>query len=193
RGGTGSGARAFRPALSRSDLLEGGRRRGGRAELRGGCGQGSHARAHRHESRPARAAGRARRALLAGRAVGRLERRRRPRRLPDALTRDRTDDATLKYLEQGPRAFARFAATSRLRLVFDAGLLRRHYDNLDPTLAATRADTYLDGAAAAELDLADRWTGRFWLAARRAFSNVPDFAYTELSAGLTLTLVTGLL
>jgi len=48
-------------------------------------------------------------------------------------------------------------------------------------------------AAAAELDLADRWTGRFWLAARRAFSNVPDFAYTELSAGLTLTLVTGLL
>jgi len=100
---------------------------------------------------------------------------------------------TLKYLEHGPRAFARFAATPRLRFVFDAGLLRRQYDNLDPALAATRADTYLDGGAAAELDLADRWTGRFWLAARRAFSNLPDFAYTELSAGLTLTLVTGLL
>ena len=110
-----------------------------------------------------------------------------------ALTRDRTDDATLKYLEHGPRAFARFATTPRLRFVFDAGLMRRQYDNLDPALAATRGDTYLDGGAAAELDLADRWTGRFWLTARRAFSNVRDFAYTELSAGLTLTLVTGLL
>ena len=77
--------------------------------------------------------------------------------------------------------------------MFDAGVLRRQYDNLDPALAATRADTYLDGGAAAELDIADRWTGRFWLAARRSFSNLPDFAYTELSAGLTLSLVTGLL
>ena len=110
-----------------------------------------------------------------------------------ALTRDRTDDATLKYLEHGTRAFARFAATPRLRLVLDAGLLSRHYDNQDPALAATRADLYLDGGTATELDLGDRWTGRFWVAARRAFSNVPSFAYTELSAGLTLTLVTGLL
>ena len=110
-----------------------------------------------------------------------------------ALTRDRTDDATLKYLEHGPRAFARFAATPRLRLMLDAGLLRRQYDNQDPAFAATRADLYLDGGAAAELDLADRWTGRFWVAARRAMSNVPDFEYSQLSAGLTLTLVAGLL
>jgi tetratricopeptide (TPR) repeat protein len=110
-----------------------------------------------------------------------------------AVARDRTDDATLKFLEQGPRAFARFAATPSLRVALDAGLLRRQYDNLDPSLTATRADTYLDGSAAAELDVADRWTARFWVAARRSFSNVPDFAYTGLSAGLTLSLVTGLL
>jgi len=110
-----------------------------------------------------------------------------------ALTRDRTDDATLKYLEQGPRAFARFAATPRLRFVLDGGLLRRQYANQDPAFASTRADSYLDGGAAAEMDLADRWTARFWLAARRAFSNLPDFEYTQLSAGLTLTLVAGLL
>src|SRR6266478_5547767 len=111
----------------------------------------------------------------------------------DTRTTSCPDDATLKYLGHGPRAFARFAATPRLWFVFDGGVLRRQYDNQDPAFAATRADTYLDGGAAAELDLADRWTGRFWVAARRAFSNLPDFAYTELSAGLTLTLMAGLL
>ncbi len=107
-----------------------------------------------------------------------------------------TDDATLtylEYLEHGPRAYARFSAGQNLRFAFDAGVSRRKYDALDPAFAATRADTYLDGAAAAELDFTDRWTGRFWGAWRRSFSNVPDFAYTELSGGVTLTFVVGLL
>ena len=108
--------------------------------------------------------------------------------------RDLTRDATLSYLEHGPHGYARFPATSSLRLAFDAAVSRRRYDAEDPAFSTRRGDTYVDGAAAAELDLADRWTARFWLAARKAFSNVPDsFAYTEVSAGVTLTLVAGLL
>jgi len=107
--------------------------------------------------------------------------------------RDLTDDPTLAYLEHGPRAYARFSASQTLRFALDAGLSHRKYDELDPALGVLRADTYLDGAAAAEVDLADRWTGRVWLAGRKAFSNVSDFAYTELSGGVTLTFVTGLL
>ena len=107
--------------------------------------------------------------------------------------RDLTDDATLTYLEHGPRAYARFSTSQTLRLAFDAGVSRRKYDEFDPALGARRADTYLDGAAAAELDFADHWTGRFWMAGRKAFSNVSDFAYTQLSGGVTLTFVAGLL
>ena len=107
--------------------------------------------------------------------------------------RDLTDDPTLTYVEQGPHAYARFPTSPTLRCAFDASVSRRRYDEPDPAFAARRADTYVDGAAAAELDFADQWTGRFWVAARKSFSNVSDFAYTELSGGVTLTFAIGLL
>jgi len=107
--------------------------------------------------------------------------------------RDVAADPALTYLEHGPRLSARIAATRTLRFMADADLLRRTYDVFDSTLGLSRADLYLDAGAAAELDFADRWTARVWAAGRRSLSNAADFAYLQISGGVTLSVVVGLL
>lgn len=106
---------------------------------------------------------------------------------------DAAHDPALAWGEHGPRAALRLALSRDVRLGLDAAFTWRAYQAFDPALGALRADRYLDAAAVLERDLGDRWTLRASLVARKAFSNVPDFAYTRIVPTLGIAWTAGLL
>ena len=108
------------------------------------------------------------------------------------LARDVTDRSDLSWLEHGPRADLRVAVSRRARLGLDAGLSFRAYDSPAAAALASRSDTYLDGAALFEYDLANRWTVRASLEVRDALSNAPAFAYARFVPTVGLAYVLGL-
>jgi hypothetical protein len=107
--------------------------------------------------------------------------------------RDTTRDASFTYLQHGPLAVLRWGLLGNARLVAEARFTMRTYDVIDPGLGARRADQYLDGSAAGELDLSDSFTVRVMATARRAFSNLPDFRYTKIVVGAGLVYTVGVL
>jgi hypothetical protein len=105
------------------------------------------------------------------------------------------DGVTLDYLswfEHGPRADLRVQLALGFRLGIEAALGFRPYSSIDPTFGVARSDTYLDGAALVECDLADHWTLRLGVEARRALSNISDFSYTRIAPMVGLVYVLGL-
>ena len=106
--------------------------------------------------------------------------------------RDGARDAPLAYLEHGPVALLRLGMAGPWRLIAEGRFTLRGYDAVDPDLGVDRADRYLDGGAAAEIDVSDHFTVRAAATARRAFSNVPDFQYTKLTASVGLLYAGGL-
>ena len=107
--------------------------------------------------------------------------------------RDATSDAAFTYLEHGPLAMLRWAPRGSARLLAEARFTARNYDVVDPDLGARRAEQYLDGSAAGEADLSDRWTVRVVAMARRALSNLAEFQYTKVSVSAGLVYTVGLL
>lgn len=103
---------------------------------------------------------------------------------------DGARDPALSWWETGPRAALRFAASPRVRLGVEVGASVRTYRTVDLALGTARSDQYLDAAGLLEWDLADRWTLRLSATGRKAFSNVPDFAYTKVvpMVGLAYTI-----
>ncbi len=108
-----------------------------------------------------------------------------------AGARDDAHEAVLSYWEHGPRAEARLLL-GRARLGVDLGVTLRAYDAFDAALGAQRRDTYLDGAAFVEVDLADRWTARAGLVARHAWSSVDALAYDKLAPSVAIRYTLGL-
>lgn len=108
-----------------------------------------------------------------------------------AGARDATDEPVLSYWEHGPRAEAR-VLLGRARLGVDLGVSWRAYDTFDEDLGAQRSDTYLDGAAFVELDVADRWTARAGVVGRHAASNVDALAYDKLAPSVAIGYTLGL-
>ena len=108
------------------------------------------------------------------------------------VTRDVTERSDLSWLEHGPRADLRLAVSRRARLGLDAGLSFRAYDSPAAGALASRSDTYLEGAALFEYELANRWTVRASLEARDALSSDPAFAYARFVPTLGLAYVLGL-
>lgn len=108
------------------------------------------------------------------------------------LARDSTDSAVQTWFEHGPRAQAVVTISRRTRLLAEAGVTFRTYDVYDPTLSATRSDTYLDANVAGEYDLGRNWTARLSLIGRRASSNVSDFTYSKIVPTLGLAYVIGM-
>lgn len=100
------------------------------------------------------------------------------------LARDAARDDALGFLEHGPAIFGRSGWGADNRIAGEARATFRTYDVADPDLGVRRADRYLDGIVTGERDVADHWTVRLTLTARRALSNVPDFQYTKLTAAL---------
>jgi hypothetical protein len=105
--------------------------------------------------------------------------------------RDHTDSSVLRYTEHGPRSELRITAGRNWRLGLDAALSLRNYDEYDPSLSATRRDTYLDATAWAELDIAPGWAARLAVDARRATSNVPELEYDKVVPSVGLAYVRG--
>jgi tetratricopeptide (TPR) repeat protein len=105
--------------------------------------------------------------------------------------RDHTDSSVLRYTEHGPRAELRITSGRNWRVGLDAALSLRNYDEYDPSLSATRRDTYLDATAWAELDVAPGWAARLAVDARRATSNVPDLEYDKVVPSVGLAYVRG--
>jgi hypothetical protein len=93
--------------------------------------------------------------------------------------RDAARATNFSWWENGPRGALRLPLGRDVRLGVDAEWSWRHYDQRDPGYAAARADGILDLAALLEADLSDRWMLRVSFAARKAFSNAPEFAYTQ--------------
>jgi tetratricopeptide (TPR) repeat protein len=108
------------------------------------------------------------------------------------VTRDGTDRSDLSWLEHGPRANLQVALSRRARFGLEGALSFRAYDAPAAGALASRADTYLDGVALFEYDLADRWTVRASLEARDALSNDPAFAYARIVPTVGLAYVLGL-
>jgi tetratricopeptide (TPR) repeat protein len=109
------------------------------------------------------------------------------------LVRDDTRDAVLGYTEQGPFAIVWLGLGSPLRLLAEAHLTFRDYDQSDPAFALARADRYVDASLSGELDLGDHTTLRLTVTGRRALSNVAELQYSKLTTGLALIYTTGLL
>jgi hypothetical protein len=107
--------------------------------------------------------------------------------------RDAADTAVFAYLEQGPLLAVRLRAGEAVHLVAESRLTWRTYDVEDPDLEVRRADRYLDGAVAADVDLSARLTLRALGTARRALSNVADFRYSRFTASLALVYAAGVL
>jgi hypothetical protein len=107
-------------------------------------------------------------------------------------TSDATHSSVEGYLEHGPRLELRGVLSSRWRAGLDVAYSRRTYGKLDPALGVRRADTYLDGSAFLELDLANRWTARVSVDGRDASSNAPAFAYSRLVPVVGLVYVFGM-
>lgn len=109
------------------------------------------------------------------------------------LGRDDARRQVYSWNELGPRAELRLRLARDARLIVWAMAVWRDYQARDPVLGVIRSDAYLDGMALGEVDLGLRWTLRLSLFARKAFSNVPDFAYTRIAPVLGLAYTVGLL
>lgn len=109
------------------------------------------------------------------------------------LGRDDARQSAYSWNEIGPRAELRLRLARDARLVVSAMAIWRDYQARDPSLQVIRSDVYLDGMAIGEMDLGLRWTLRLSVFARKAFSNVPDFAYTKIAPVLGLAYTFGLL
>ncbi len=105
---------------------------------------------------------------------------------------DSARDPSLGWWEQGPRLALRLALSRDARLGLDGAYTWRAYEAFDPALGAARADRYVDVAGVLEYDLADRWTLRASVTGRKAFSNVPDFAYTKVVPMIGIAYTVGL-
>jgi hypothetical protein len=104
---------------------------------------------------------------------------------------DGVRQAQLSWIEHGPRADFRARLGRRFRLGLEAAVSFRPYGAMDPLFGAKRSDTYLDGAALAEYDLGDRWTARFSLDARKAFSNISVLEYVKVVPTFGIAYVMG--
>ena len=109
------------------------------------------------------------------------------------LGQDQTQDAVFRFLEHGPVAVLWWGLGGKLRLLAETRLTIRDYDVVDPDFGLARADRYLDGSAAAELDLSERWTMRVGATGRRAWSNVAELRYSKLTTGVGLAYTMGAL
>jgi hypothetical protein len=105
---------------------------------------------------------------------------------------DATRSSLEGYVEHGPRLELRGVLSPRWRAGLDVSYTWRTYRELDPTLGVRRADTYLDGSAFLEADLATRWTARLSVDGRDASSNAPAFAYSKLVPVVGLVYVFGM-
>jgi tetratricopeptide (TPR) repeat protein len=106
---------------------------------------------------------------------------------------DTFNEADLSYREHGPTVLLQLTPTAPARIVLEGRYSWRLYDAFDPNLGVTRVDRYLDGYLVAELDLGRWWTIRLTGTGRRAWSNVPDFRYTRLTATAGLVYTAGIL
>jgi Flp pilus assembly protein TadD len=97
----------------------------------------------------------------------------------------------LSWLEHGPHAdfYAQLGRSFRVGL--DASLAFRPYQAVAPGLGVVRSDTYLTGAAIAEYDLGNHWTVQASLGARKAFSNLPQYAYFSFVPTLGVAYLAG--
>jgi hypothetical protein len=107
-------------------------------------------------------------------------------------TSDATRSSVHAYVEHGPRLELRGVLSTRWRAGLDVAYSWRTYRESDPTLGVQRADTYLDGSAFLEVDLASRWTARVSVDGRDASSNAPAFAYSKLVPAVGLVYVFGM-
>lgn len=95
------------------------------------------------------------------------------------------------YRELGPLLALATPVTARLRGVVEVACTWRAYQARDDALEARRGDTYADAAGRLELDLTERWTTYVSVAARRAFSSVPDLRYARVVPGAGLSFTAG--
>ncbi len=108
------------------------------------------------------------------------------------LGNDDARDHALSWIEHGPRAELGLRLGGSARLALEAAATWRDHREVDPALRAVRSDVYLDGAATAEVDVGPAWAVRLSLGARKAFSNLPDFAYTRVTLMLGIAYTIGL-
>ena len=104
----------------------------------------------------------------------------------------RASDASLGFLEHGPRAELRLRVSPGLRLLGEAGYTRRGYQDFDNPLGVRREDGYVDAGAALEWDVSAHWSLQASVGWRGAASNVPELAYGRLVGGLGLVWTRGL-
>lgn len=109
------------------------------------------------------------------------------------FTADHARDSALAFTENGARATLTMGAAGDTRAAITGAFTARRYDAVDPDLAVERSDRYLDLVIGAERDVSVHWTARLTLTARRAFSNVPEFEYTKLTAAIGLAYSGGVL
>jgi tetratricopeptide (TPR) repeat protein len=105
--------------------------------------------------------------------------------------RDLADAGYLSFLEHGPRAELRLALAPRVRLGVELAATFRAYDAADPAFGTARHETYLDGAALAEVDLTERLSLRAALQARRASSSVSALEYDKVVPTLGMSWTAG--
>lgn len=104
---------------------------------------------------------------------------------------DATRSAVLGHHEHGPTVTLRFTLAEAYRLLAEAAVTWRRYPTADPDLLVERADRYLDAGLGVEADLAERWTLRLTMTARRARSNVPELSYAKSTVALGLVYTAG--
>ena len=98
----------------------------------------------------------------------------------------------LAFREHGPLLAAAIPLGERTRLTAGAAWTWREYDAVDPDLEVQRADRYADLAGGLELDVAPRWTVHLLVAARQAYSNVPEFRYARVVSTLGVSWTMGI-
>jgi len=106
---------------------------------------------------------------------------------------DATRDAALGWWEQGPRALLWLPLGRDARVGFELAYTWRTYSAFDAALGASRQDRFADLSTVLEQELGERWTLRAALGARKAFSNVPDFAYTRFVPMIGIAYTAGIL
>ncbi len=108
------------------------------------------------------------------------------------LARDGVERSELSWTEHGPGAELRVALAPRLRLGINAAVSLRDYDAVDPSLNLKRSDKYLDAVALMEWDVGARFTVRFSLDGRKAFSNAAAFDYVRIAPTLGIAYIIGM-
>ncbi len=107
--------------------------------------------------------------------------------------KDDAHHAVESWIENGPKAEASVRLGRAARLGLEAAATWRDYREVDPAFGVARSDVYLDGTATGEVVLGLPWAVRLTLGGRKAFSNVPDFAYTRVVVVLGIAYTIGLL